>query len=429
MKVALISPRGSERNQQDNLMPEIVRELEDHLIFMVDDTEFIPNLGLLAIAACAPGPDYRFIEEDYLPLGDTEKAFFGEKFDLAAISATNYQAMRAYQIADAYRERGVPVVLGGLHPSSLPEEAAQHADAVVIGEGEETFPQLLEDFRRGELKPFYRSGRRVELSQVPPPRYDLIPNPERYNKFPVYATRGCPHDCEFCIFPSLWGRQFKHKTVAQVKREIELIKTIAPHPHINFVDENLLADPAFALELCEALTPLNVTWEAFCDIGAADHPELLGALKKSGCRELLIGLESPNSDALKAVDPWKAGKIAEYPRRIKTIQKAGLPVTGLFIVGFDQDGPEIFRELRNFILKTHLADMDFAVLTPMPGTRLYRRMEAENRITSRDWARYTWQHVNFRPLKMKGEEIEQGLLWLFREFSRPELWEQREEKR
>ena len=426
MKIALVSPRGQERNQQDNLILEVYRALKDNLIFMVDDTEFIPNLGLLSIAACAPGHDYRFIEEDYLPLEQTEKVLFGENFDLAAISATNYQAVRGYQIADRYRELGIPVVMGGLHPSALPQEALSHCDAVVVGEGEESFPRLLEDFARGELKPLYRAAQRVDLTQVPAPRYDLIPNPERYNKFPVVASRGCPHNCEFCIFPSLWGREFKHKTVEQVVEEIRLIKQIATNPHIAFVDENLLVDKNFAKQLVKALIPLEIAWECFCDIGVADDDELLKLLAGSGCEELLIGLESPMASTLSAVDPWKAARVEQYPERIKKIQSSGLPVTGLFIVGFDQEGPEIFRELRNFILKTRLADMDFAVLTPMPGSRLYDRLAAENRITSRDWSRYTWQHVNFKPLKMKGEEIEKGLLWLFKEFSRPELWEKRE---
>ncbi|MCL5035744.1 MAG: radical SAM protein [Chloroflexi bacterium] len=428
MHIGLISPRGSERNQQDNMILEISEILSDNCVFMMDDVERIPNLALLSLAALAPDDvEFTFIEEDYVPLDKVEETIFAPGFDLACLTATNYQANRAYYLGDELRKRGVPVIIGGLHPSALPDEAAEHADSVAIGEGEDIFPIILEDFRNNELKPFYKSSGNVDLAALPPPRYDLIKHPEYFNKMPVVATRGCPYNCDFCIFPKVYGRKLRKKTVPQVIREIEIIKRIMPDPYIHFCDENMLVDSKYAKELVRALIPHKIEWECFCDIAVADDEELLDLLVESGCRDLLIGLESIDPDVLKNVDAWKSKQLEKYPERIRKIQRHDLSVTGLFIVGFDEDTPDIFKRMRNFIFRSGLLDMDFAILTPMPGTGLYSRLKAEGRILTEDWSRYTWQHVNFMPKNMSPDELQRGLLWLFSQFSRPELIMQRED--
>lgn len=427
MKVALISPRGAERNQQNDIIFDIYEELEGHLALMMDDIEFIPNLALLSLAAYLdPSWDLHFIEEDYIPEEKSPQVLFEPDFDLALISTVNYTALRGYQIADGMREKGIYTVIGGLHASALPEEAMAHCDTLVVGEGEDLLAQFVKDFLDGNPKKLYKTDKPVDLTTIPPTRYDLIDKPARYNKMPIIATRGCPHNCDFCIFPGVYGRKYRHKRVEQVVADIENIKKIHPRPFIHFCDENLLCDRDFSRELVKAITALNVPWECFCDIGIAEDEELLGLLKKSRCKDLLIGLETVDPAVMDGVDQWKRKKLEKYREYIYRIQSHRLPITGLFILGFDGDDSSVFRKVKDFITGAGLFDMDFAVLTPIPGSSLYYRLKKEGRIISENWSHYTWTHVNFQPMRMKADELQQGLLWLFREFSRMDMLERRE---
>jgi radical SAM superfamily enzyme YgiQ (UPF0313 family) len=430
MRILLINPRGGERNQQKDILFEIYQELEGHLALMMDDVEFIPNLALLSLAAYLPPSwEARFVEEDYLEPEESDAALSWPGLDLALISTVNYNARRAYHVAGVLRERGVYVVIGGLHASALPGEAAMHADTVVIGEAEEVFQEFLADFAAGNPRALYRAEKPVDLQKLPPPRYDLIENPGRFNKMPVMATRGCPHDCDFCVFPGVYFRGCRHKTVAQVTAEIQAIKALHPEPFIHFCDENLLSDRDFSRELVQAVGRLGVPWECFCDIGIGDDPVLLELLSKSRCQGLLIGLETVSPEAMQGVDGWKFKKQGEYRELIRRIQGRGLPVTGLFVIGFDQDDHDVFKNTRDFIARAGLQDMDFAVLTPIPGSRLYDRLEREGRIFSRNWARYTWTHVNFQPMHMSARQLQEGLLWIFKEFASGEMLKKREATR
>lgn len=427
MRVALISPGGSERNQQEGVIFDIYEELEDALALLMDDVEFIPNLALLSLAGFFDGSwDVKFIEEDYLPAVEAEELLFGMKYDLACISIVNYTAQRGYEISDRLKKSGVYTAIGGLHASALPNEATLHCDTVFVGEAEETFPQFLNDFKKQAPRELYKSGRPADLSKFPPPRYELIPYVKRYNKMPVLATRGCPHKCEFCVFPSVYGNKFRHRPIESVLSDIKKIKKIHPSPYIHFCDENLLCDKEFARDLVKALSKMRVPWECFCDIGIAEDERLLDLLKESRCEDLLIGLETPNPETMKDVDSWKLGKVAKYADYIKRIQSRGIPVTGLFIIGFDNDGKSVFKAIRDFIANAGLRDMDFAVLTPIPGSALYTRLKQEGRIISEDWSRYTWTHVNFQPMRMAADELQEGLLWLFSQFASPEMLGRRE---
>ncbi|MCD6309287.1 MAG: B12-binding domain-containing radical SAM protein [Candidatus Eremiobacteraeota bacterium] len=428
MKVGLISPRGTERNQQNNIFFEIYKNLLPVVSFMIDDIEFIPNLGLLQIGAYLDDRfDVKYIDEDYIDISTSEPVIFDEEFDLVCLSACNNQAFRAYEIADKYREMGKTVVIGGFHPSALPHEAKQHADAVVIGEGEDTFPVLIEDWLKGELKPFYYSSGDVDLTKIPMPRYDAIGNITRFNKMPVFATRGCPRFCDYCCIKTLYGPRYRKKTIQQVVDEINELKRLYPRPYpfITFGDENLLADPEWSKELVRALIDLNIRWECYCDMAVADDDELLELLYESRCTELLIGFESVIPETLKHNAPWKAKRVHEYAKAIEKIQSHGIGIMGLFIVGFDQDGPDVFDRISEFIRETNLFDIDFAVLCPIPGTRVYDRFKAEGRILTENWNKYTWLHVNFQPKQMTPRELQEGLIRLFKEFSTIEMLEKR----
>lgn len=427
MKVALISPRGAERNQQNDIIFDIYREVEGTLSLMMDDIEFIPNLALLTLASYLPSSwELHFIEEDYIPQDQAEEILFSQNYDLAMISIVNYTALRGYEIGNRFIKQGVYTVTGGLHASALPHEAALHAHTVVIGEGEEIIGEFIEDFINNTPKKFYKCASPVDLTKIPPARYDLIPNPSRYNKMPVFATRGCPHNCDFCCFPSLYGRKFRHKTVDQVIGDIKEIIRIHPEPYIHFCDENLLCDKIFAKELLRAMIPLKIPWECFCDIGIAEDEELLMLLRKSGCRDLLTGLETVDPDVMKGIDAWKYGKLKKYKEYIRKIQSMRLPVTGLFILGFDNDDAQVFRKVRDFIAEAGLYDMDFAILTPIPGSELYKRLDREGRIISKNWDKYTWTHVNFQPMRLTPLQLQEGLLWLFSQFADPEMLMRRE---
>ncbi len=428
MKIAFISPRGTERNQQNNVLYEVYKKLIPVLSFMIDDIEFIPNLGLLQIAALVGDEhEVRYIDEDYIDIRDAEPIIFDDTYDLVALSSCNNQARRAYEIADHFRSRGVTVIMGGYHPSAMPEEAKAHADAVFIGEGEDTFPLFLKDYEKGEIKPFYRSSGKVDLTTLPSPRFDCIGNILRFNKLPVFATRGCPRKCEYCSVKMIYGQGYRKKNIDQIVREIEELKKLYPRPYpfITFGDENLLVDKKWSKELVKALIPLKIRWECYCDVSVAWDEELLDLLRESNCVELLIGFETVIRENMKMGDNWKYGMVEKYAEAIERIQCRGVGVMGLFMFGFDHDTPEVFKETARFIHETNLFDVDFAVLCPIPGTDTFNNLRKEGRILTYNWDKYTWIHVNYQPMNMTPKELQEGLLYMFKEFSSIEFLHKR----
>lgn len=399
-------------------MQDIFPLLRDDIVLIGDDTEYVPHLGLLTIASLLP-PDAEplYLDEEYIPLLEVPDKIFREDYDLVCLSAYNPQAFRAYEIADWYRERNIPVIMGGLHVSAIPEEAAPHVDSVFVGEGEYAFRRFLDDFKKGEIKKFYRADRPVDMTDSPIPRFDIIPNISMYNKIPLIATRGCPHSCEFCIFPVAYHSSFRHKSVSRVIEEVEMVKRLHPRPFISFSDENMLADREFGKEFCRAMIDTGVPWECYCDIGIAADEELLQLMAQSRCQLAQIGFETLDPENLREVDYWKYKQVKSYPESIRRIQKAGIPVMAMFMAGFDGDDPDVFERLKKFIMKNRIREIDFAVMTPMPGTPLYKRLESQGRILSRNWNHYTWTYVNFQPWNMTANELQEGPLKLFRFFT------------
>lgn len=422
MKIAFISPRGSESNQQNNILNTIYQKLMKILTFIeIEDVEFMPNLGLLTLAGLLDkSHDIRYIEEDYVDVSQMEPIVFDEDFDLVCLSGVNSQAYRAYEIAEIFRKRGIYTVMGGLHASMLPDEVKQHVDTVIIGEGEDTFPEFIRDFKKGEPKPFYKSSGKFDLTKTPMPRFDLINNIRRFNKITVQATRGCPHRCEYCCLYEVYGHIYRKKSVEQIVKEIEYIKTLYPHPFISFADENMLVDRKWTKELLKAMAPLGVRWEGYCDISIAEDEELLQLLADSNCVLQMIGLESLNFQNLVEVAPFKARKLEDYAQAVEKIQSYGVGVMGLFMLGFDHDTETVFEEIRDFIKQTNMFDVDFAIVCPIPGTRLYNRLKNEGRITCEDWNHYAWYNVNFEPKNLTSKQLKEGIMWLFREFNTPE---------
>jgi radical SAM superfamily enzyme YgiQ (UPF0313 family) len=380
----------------------------------------LPSLSLLILAAHTPPHwDVEYREVDELDDAATSDLLKG-RWDLVAISALSARVLEAYALADRLRSAGVPVVLGGLHVSALPEEAMRHADAVVQGEGEPVWPALLRDFEADRLQPLYSTlvprAPLFPLGDAPVPRYDLL-DVSRYNRLTLQTSRGCPLHCSFCA-ASRTISPYKLKPIPQVRRELEAILALWPRPFIELADDNTFAAPGWSRNLVRLFAEYPLRWFTETDISVADDEALLEALAGSGCAQLLIGLESANRGSLDGADSrnWKHARWESYREKIRKIQSYGISVNGCFILGFDGDGPEVFNETREFVRECDLAEVQITLLTPFPGTSLYHQLRAEGRLQREVfWDECTLFDVTFRPARMTPAELESGFHGLMRD--------------
>jgi radical SAM superfamily enzyme YgiQ (UPF0313 family) len=330
--------------------------------------------------------------------------------DIVAISSYSAQIKDGYALADRYRAVGVRTIMGGLHVTAVPDEAMEHADAVVVGEGELGWADLIADLEAGRpLRRLYAAnGREFDLADSPMPRYDLL-DIERYNRLTVQTQRGCPWRCEFCAASILLTPRYKTKPIANVLAEIREIKRYWPKPFIEFADDNTFVDRRHSKELLRALAPERVRWFTETDIGIADDPELLELMRKSGCVEVLIGMESPTADGVDGVEQrrnWKRTRFDDYKAAIERIQSHGIAVNGCFVMGLDGDGPEVFGAIERFARDSGQFDVQITVLTPFPGTPLYERLRAEGRLLEEGaWEKCTLFDVNIKPKGMSPETL------------------------
>ncbi|MFH1478165.1 MAG: radical SAM protein [Candidatus Omnitrophota bacterium] len=367
------------------------------------------NTGLLVIAALTP-KDFtiKLIDENF------EQIDFKEKYDLVAISFMTQQANRAYEIADNFINKGSRVVLGGIHATVLPEEAKKHCNSVVIGEAEDVWPKLIEDFRENKLSPYYKSSL-VDMTKSPMPRYDLL-KPEYYKSAWIQTSRGCPRDCEFCAATNVFGNKYRHKNVEQVENEIKAVKSLKNNIMIGFADDNMLVDRKYAKDIIERIKKLNIRWFVQTDISIAKDDDLLRSLADSGCMMVFIGFESVNKKSLQKIDKtlWKYKRYDEYKKSIEKIQSYGMGILGAFILGLDEDFNSIFKETSKFIIENHLYSAQITVLTPLPGTQLRKRLEKESRIFSNNWEDYSLTTVTYNPRNMTANELQRGLLDVYK---------------
>ena len=323
--------------------------------------------------------------------------------DLVGISTTTYNAFRAYELADEFRKRGITVVLGGWHPSALPEEAKQHADSVVIGEAEDTWPQLLKDFEKGELKPFYYQEKPVNLDFIPPADHDLYKGTHLFDA--VQASRGCPHGCEFCSISNMkYRNEFRKRKIKNIRNEVESLK----RKHIIFNDPSLTIDVKFTKNLFLELKKLDK--KIFCNGNInvlGKDEELLKLASEAGCIGWFVGLESISQESLDTICK-KPNVVADYKKAIKKIRDYNMAVNGSFIFGFDKDTPDIFDKTIEVIDNLDLDVAICDILTPYPGTPLYSRLEKQNRIITKDWSKYDTLNVVFKPKKMTEEQLFEG---------------------
>ena len=334
-----------------------------------------------------------------------------EDFDVVGISVMTAMAQRAYELGDHFRARGAKVVLGGMHPTALPDEGLQHADAVVIGEAEEVWEPLLSDVATGQLKPVYKPDRFPPMEKIPIARRDLFHPGAYMTTNCVQATRGCPYGCDFCTVTEFFGGKFRLRPIEKIVEEIESL----PGKFVVFVDDNITGHRKFAKELFKALIPLNKRWGSQTTLNMADDTELLELAARSGCSSMFVGLETINEENLKSVNKY-FNKVSKYREQFQKFHDHGIMMNTGIIFGFDGDHEGVFEKTVDFLERNQIELAQFSVLTPLPGTRQLERLTAEGRITTSDWSRYDGVHCVFRPKQMTPEVLEEGCYWAWQTY-------------
>jgi radical SAM superfamily enzyme YgiQ (UPF0313 family) len=364
-----------------------------------------PPLVLPLLAGLTPPDvDVRLVDEN------VEAVDVNADADWVAITCMTASAPRAYTIADAFRQRRIPVVMGGIHPTVRPDEAAAHADAVVIGEAEPVWREVLADLAADRLRPRYEHAAYPDLVGLPRPRRELLQVRRYLTTNVVQTARGCPNACAFCTVSRVSGRRYRFRPVDEVIDEVSSLGG-----WVGFVDDNIAGHAPRAKELFEALIPLRTRWIGQADLTMAKDPELLSLAARSGCQAMFIGLESLSQENLRATH--KVPNVGtDMGAAIRTIHKAGIEIIGSFVLGLDGDDRSVFARTVEFAERHKLVAAQFAVLTPFPGTVIGQQLERDGRILDHDWSHYTMSNVVFRPRHMTDLELRQGQQYAYGRF-------------
>ena len=364
----------------------------------------------LCICAAVTPPDWevRIVDEC------VEKINFNEKPDVVGISAMTCTAPRAYAIADEFRKKGVTVVMGGIHPSALPEEALGHSDCVCIGEAEGTLPRFFEDYMSRDVKKIYRASDLAEPAGIAAPRRELIDKKNYLISNAIQTTRGCPHSCTFCTTYSIFGKRHRQRPVEDIVHEM---KSTGGRFFI-FADDNVVGNFRWAKELFKALIPLKINWGGQCTILMGKDAELLRLASQSGCKGVILGLETTSQESLSEGHKDYI-RTDEYLKLIRRFQKHGISIWGSFLFGFDSDTRQTCLDTINFARRAKLSMSCYPILTPYPGTPLYDMLKSEGRLLTEDWAKYNGATVTFKPKRMQVEELRLAQMAAFGEFFSP----------
>lgn len=330
--------------------------------------------------------------------------------DIVAITCITGTASRCYKYADYFRGKGIKVIMGGVHPSLLPEEAMQHADSIIVGLGEDTFPRALIDAKNNNLQKIYYQEKCTDIANRPLPRKDLLKKKKYITLNTVEAVRGCNHSCTFCAYPSAFGRKVFKRPIQDVVNEIKSFKG----KEVIFPDVNLIADVKYAKELFTALIPLKKWWFGLTTTAVGYNDELLDIFEKSGCKGLLIGFESVNQETQENINKG-VNKVSEYKELMEKLHNHGIMVMGCFAFGSDEDKKDVFKRTVDLCLEAKIDLPRFSIITPFPATDFYKELENENRIVEKDWSMYDVEHCVYKPKNMTKEELERGIAWAWKE--------------
>jgi radical SAM superfamily enzyme YgiQ (UPF0313 family) len=366
-----------------------------------------PPLGLATLAAyCSPDDEIDLQDEH------VEELRLDDCPDLVIIQVYITNAFRAYGIADHYRAMGAYVCLGGLHVSSLPEEAAPHADSIFIGPGEDTFPEFLGDYRRRSPRKIYRNKER-DIASIPPIRRDLIKRSRYLVPNSIVVSRGCPHHCDFCYKDAFFegGRSFYTQQADAALAEIDRL----PGRHLYFLDDHLLGHQRFSRALFEGMKGMDRVFQGASTIDAILKGDLIEAAAGAGLRSIFVGFETlSTNNLLQSNKRQNIGR--DYEEAIQRLHSLGIMINGSFVFGLDDDDPGVFQRTVDWAVKNSLTTCTFHILTPYPGTRLYKDMEAQGRILHRNWDQYDTRQVVYRTVGLSAEELKQGYDWAYRSF-------------
>ena len=361
------------------------------------------GMTLPYLAALVP-PDIDVqIKDDLL-----EEITFREKVDLVALTCMSHQANRAYEIAAGFRRRGIPVVMGGFHATLAPDECQKQVDALVLGEAEESWPQLLRDYQAGSMQTRYQAQELSNLHNLPVPRYELL-DLKKYKllNIPSQTTRGCPYNCSYCEVTQVYGGKFRHRPVDEVIHEIKEIRRLTKSDFIYFVDDNFVANRRHALAIMEQLIPLKLEYGCLATASVGDDLELLDLMAKSGCLHVNIGMETISSDSLKAINK-KQNKIKDYERQFKSLRDRGIGFSVNVMFGLDGDRPDIFDTTVDFLIRVKAPVSFMFILAPRPGTRVRDQLLQEGRIFDNDWNNYCGFKVVYQPKHLTVGQLEEG---------------------
>jgi radical SAM superfamily enzyme YgiQ (UPF0313 family) len=367
-------------------------------------SSFYPSITLEQLISVTPDKHkVDFIDERW---EDVDLNWNG---DLVGISTLTASANHAYNIADEFRKRGKTVVLGGYHPSALPEEAKKHADAVVIGEAEISWPKLINDFENGKMKPFYTSET-VNPESIPSPYRKPQPFPF-FGFGTVQATRGCPNGCKYCAIQNVEGCHFRARPIDKVIEDIKSIKT----KRIFFADSSMTTNSNYSKALFKEMRGLNKKFSCYGNINILNKDkELLRLSNEAGCEQWLIGFDSVNQETIKYIGK-RSNKVEEYVSGVKKIRDYNMTIMGMFVLGFDTDTPTIFDATLETIRKMELDRPVFSILTPFPGTALFDQLEKQGRILTKDWSKYNLRNIVFQPKNFTVEQLRNGLRYTIKE--------------
>jgi len=406
---------------------------------------WFPKLSLPAIAAYTPEHWDVEIQDEAVREIDLEYPA-----DLVGISVMTCYAPRAYQLADEFRQRGVPVVLGGVHPTYCPDEALQHCDAIVTGEAEDSWPRLVADFEAGRMLRHYKMEKFPALENYKPPRVELLSDDAYMTRMCTFTTRGCHFDCEFCSVSPFNGKSTRRRPVPEVISEITRVKqwvagelvarmgkgslrdalkiltkirlSMEDGSIFAFVDDLHNSNRAYCRELWAALKPLNIKWGCQSTLFLGDDEEMVKLAADSGCVSVFVGMESIFEESLgETHKPFN--RVKKFEEEIKMFHDHGIMVNPGIVFGFDNDDESVFERTVEFLIKNRCELAYFNILTPLPGTPLYTRYEAAGRIFDRNWAHYDGKYVTFYPTRMTSEQLQEGYYWAQHTFySLPNIW-------